>query len=88
MILKSKLTVIIKFSLNIQEFLNDGKQDKGNHSFHYIHYVSLYYVVGFLSVSASGESSHNGLSEGLRCSLNQPTGTSGGKENKTKPAAS
>ena len=88
MILKSKLTVIIKFSLNIQEFLNDGKQDKGNHSFHYIHYVSLYYVVGFLSVSASGESSHNGLSEGLRRSLNQPTGTSGGKQNKTKPAVS
>jgi len=35
MILKSKLTVIIKFSLNIQEFLNDRKQDKGNHSLHY-----------------------------------------------------
>ncbi|XP_024844286.1 uncharacterized protein [Bos taurus] len=73
---------------SIEEFLNDGKQDKGNHSFHYIHYVSLYYVVGFLSVSASGESSHNGLSEGLRRSLNQPTGTSGGKQNKTKPAVS
>ena len=83
MILKSKLTVTIKFSLNIQEFLNDGKQDKGNHSFHYIHYVSLYYVVGFLSVSGSGESSHNGFSEGLRRSLNQPTGTSGGKQDKT-----
>ena len=88
MILKSKLTVIIKFSLNIQEFLNDAKQDKGNHSLHYIHYVSLYYVVGFLSVSGSGESSHNGFSEGLRRSLNQPTGTSGGKQNKTKPAVS
>ena len=25
----------MKFSLNIQEFLNDRKQDKGNHSVHY-----------------------------------------------------
>ena len=32
MILKSKLTVIIKISLKIQEFLNDPKQDKGDHS--------------------------------------------------------
>ena len=35
MILKSKLTVIIKISLNIQEFLNDPKQDKGEPSLHY-----------------------------------------------------
>ena len=35
MIFKSKLTVIIKFSLNIQEFLNDPKQDKVNQSLHY-----------------------------------------------------
>ena len=32
MILKSKLTVIIKISLKIQEFLNDPKQDKGDHT--------------------------------------------------------
>ena len=35
MILKSKLTVIIKISLNIQEFLKDPKQDKGDHSMDY-----------------------------------------------------
>ena len=29
-----------------------------------IHYVSLYYFIVILSVSGSGESSHNGLSEG------------------------
>ena len=50
-----------------------------------IHYVSLYYFIVILSVSGSGQSSHNGLSEGLRCSLNQATGTSGGKQNQTSP---
>ena len=35
MIFQSKLTVIMKFSLNIQEFLKDPKQDKGKHSVHY-----------------------------------------------------
>ena len=79
MIFNSKLTVIIKFSLNIQEFLNDRKQDKGTQ------YISLCYFIVILSVNGSGESSHNGLSEGLRCSLNQPTGTSGGKTTKYQP---
>ena len=44
MIFKSKLTVIIKFSLNIQEFLNDRKQDKGDHS---VHYYSIYQLILF-----------------------------------------
>ena len=94
MIFQSKLTVIMKFSLNIQEFLNDRKQDKGNHSVHYhsLCQVILFFVI--LSVNGSGESSHNGLSEGVRSSLNQPTGTSGRKQtkqnkkpNQTKPTA-
>ena len=50
-----------------------------------IQHTSLYCFIVILSVSGSGQSSHNGLSEGLRCSLNQATGTSGGKQNQTSP---
>ena len=41
-----------------------------------IHYVSLYYFIVILSVNGFVQSFHKGLSEGLRCSLNQPTGAS------------
>ena len=64
-IFKSKLTVIIKVFLNTAFPLeSEDKRDQ---------YISLYYFIVILSVNGFVQSFHKGLSEGLRCSLNQPT---------------